>query len=251
MSDELKVAIEAAKRGAEYALKFFGKEIKIYKKNDSSLFTHVDKATEEIIKKTILNEFPDAKFVGEETGGVPTKGKFWTIDPIDGTRYFIRKTPLWSVLISLIVDGKPVIGVSYMPCLDEIIYAEKGKGAFLNGQKIKVSEISTLKDSMLMLGSLRFFKEKVPISLKLGEACASTRSLVSPYEYHLLASGRCEIILDVYGKIWDIAPFKIIIDEAGGKVTNWNGEPWTINDRGCVATNGILHEEVIKILNKK
>lgn len=104
---------------------------------------------------------------------------------------------------------------------------------------------------MLMLGSLRFFKEKIPITLKLGEACASIRSLVSPYEYHLLASGRCEIILDVYGKIWDIAPFKIIIEEAGGMITNWKGEPWTINDRGCVATNGILHEEVIKILNKE
>lgn len=91
MSDELKAAIKAAKKGAEYALKFFGKEIKIYKKTDSSVFTHVDKTTEEIIKNTILSEFPNAKFVGEETGGIPGKGTFWTIDPIDGTRYFIRK----------------------------------------------------------------------------------------------------------------------------------------------------------------
>lgn len=177
MSDELKIALKAAQKGAEYALKFFGKEIKIYKKNDSSVFTHVDKATEEIIKNTILSEFPNAKFVGEEKGGIPGKGTFWTIDPIDGTRYLIRDTPLWSVLISLVVDQKPAIGVSNVACLDEIIYAEKGKGTFLNGRKITVSKISVLKDSMLMLGSLRFFKEKMPISLKLGESCASIRSL--------------------------------------------------------------------------
>lgn len=250
MSEELKVAIEAAKKGAEYALKFFGKNIKIYKKTDRSIFTHVDKDTEEIIKNSILNEFPNSKFVGEETGGTPTKGKFWTIDPIDGTRHFIRNTPLWSVLISLIVNGEPIIGVSNAPCLNETVYAEKGEGAFLNGKKISVSNISNLKDAIFMFGSLRFFKDKA-IILKVADACASTRSFVSPYEFHLLASGRCEIILDVYGKIWDIAPFRVIIEEAGGKVTNWRGEPWTINDRGCIATNGILHDKVIKILNKK
>lgn len=99
MSDELKVVIEAAKRGANFAKTFFGKEISIDKKDDNTVFTQVDKSTEELIKKTIINKFPDAQFVGEETGGIPTKGKFWTIDPIDGTRYFIRDTPLWSVLI--------------------------------------------------------------------------------------------------------------------------------------------------------
>lgn len=250
MSNELRVAIDAAKEGAEYALKFFSKELIVDKKEDNTVFTHVDKVTEELIKKIIKSKFPNAKFVGEETGGISSKGTFWTIDPIDGTRYFIKNTPLWAVLISLVVDGKPVIGVSNTPCLNEIIYAEKGKGAFLNGKKVAVSNISKIKDSLLMFGSLRFFKEKVPVLLRVVEACASARSLVSAYEFHLLASGRCEIVLDVYGKIWDIAPFKIIIEEVGGKVTNWNGNPWTINDRGCVMTNAILHNKVMEIINK-
>lgn len=248
MSTELKVAIEAAKKGAEYAIRFYGKELRIDKKEDNTVFTRVDKKTEEVIKKTITNKFPNAKFVGEETGGIPNKGTFWTIDPIDGTRHFIRNTPLWAVLISLIVDGKPVIGVSNAPCLNEITYAEKGKGAFLNNKKVKVSSVAEIKNSLLMFESLRFFEEKIPALLRVVEACASARSLVSPYEFHLLASGRCEIVLDAYGKIWDIAPFKILIEEAGGKVTNWNGDPWTINDRGCVMTNGILHDKVIKII---
>ena len=247
MSTELKVAIEAAKKGAEYAMQFFGKEIIVEKKKDNTVFTRVDKETENIIKNTILSKFPNAKFVGEETGGVPSKGTFWTIDPIDGTRHFVRNTPLWAVLISLIKDGKPAVGVSNMPCLNEILYGEKGKGAFLNGEKISVSNIANLKDAIFMFGSLRFFKEKTPILLRVAEACGSARSLVSPYEFHLLASGRCEVVLDVYGKIWDIAPFKVIVEEAGGRVTNLNGEPWSIDDKGCIAANGILHNEVMKI----
>lgn len=154
------------------------------------------------------------------------------------------------MLISLIVAGKPVIGVSNTPCLNEIAYAEKGKGAFLNDKKVTVSSASEIRDSLLMFGSLRFFKEKVSALLRVVEACGSARSLTSPYEFHLLASGRCEIVLDAYGKIWDIAPFKIIVEEAGGKVTNWNGDPWTINDKGCVMTNGILHNKVMEIINK-
>lgn len=251
MSNELNVAIEAARKGAEYALAFYGKEIVVNKKDDNTVFTHIDKATEELIKKTITDKLPNAKFVGEETGGIINKGTFWTIDPIDATRHYVRNIPLWSVLVSLIADGKPVIGVSNAPCLNEVVYAEKDKGAFLNGKRITVSNIAKIRDSLLVLGSLRFFKDKMPATLRLIKLCTSVRSYVSPYDFHLLASGRCEITADVYGKIWDIAPFKVIVEEAGGKVTNWKGKPWTINDKGYVATNGILHEQVIKILNEK
>lgn len=137
-----------------------------------------------------------------------------------------------------------------MPCLNELLYAQRDKGAFINNKKISVSDTSSMKNALFMFGSARFFKDKSSL-LKLIDVCASSRSFVSPYEYHLLASGRCEIVVDAYGKIWDIAPFKVIIEEAGGRVTNWEGKPWTIDDRGCVATNGILHEQVIKILNEK
>jgi len=251
MSNELRVAIKAARAGAKYTLKFFGKNQQVEKKKDNTVVTEIDKQSERIIKEKIRENFPDARFVGEETGGIPTaKGSFWTIDPIDGTRHFTRNTPLWSILIALITNGKPQIGVSYMPCLDELLYAQKGKGTFINNEKVHVSNASRMSNSLFMFGSIRFFKDRDSL-LKLIDACASSRSFVSPYEYHLLASGRCEIVVDAYGKIWDFAPFKVIIEEAGGRITRFDGEEWSLEGIGAVMTNGILHDEVIKILNKK
>lgn len=251
MSDELKLAIEVAKAGAKYAFTFFGKNQRVEKKSDNTVVTKIDRQTEQIIKEKIREKLPNAKFVGEEGGGTPTKkGAFWTIDPIDGTRHFTRGTPLWSVLLALVINGKPEIGVSYTPCLNELLCGQRRKGAFLNDKKIHVSDTSSIKDALLMFESIRFFKDKSPL-LKLIDACASSRSLVSPYEYHLLASGRCEIVLDAYGKIWDLAPFKVIVEEAGGKITKFNGDEWDMEGSGAIMTNGILHEEVIKILNEK
>jgi histidinol-phosphatase len=171
------------------------------------------------------------------------------IDPIDGTRHFVKNTPLWAVLITLVVDGEPTIGVSNMPCLNEILYAEKGEGSFINGRKISVSNFSKLNESIAMFCSLRFFKKRLPVAFKLIEACASVRSYVSAYEFHLIASGRSEIILDANRKMWDAALYKVIVEEAGGKYTNWNGQPWKIGDVGFVATNGILHNKVMEIIN--
>jgi|WetSurMetagenome_2_1015567.scaffolds.fasta_scaffold14404_6 histidinol-phosphatase len=172
------------------------------------------------------------------------------IDPIDGTRHFVKNIPLWAVLISLIVDGEPVVGVSYMPCLNEIMYAEKGQGTFINGHKVSVSKFSRLDESILLFCSLRFFKEKMRAVLEFVNECASTRSYVSAYEFHLLVSGRSEVILDAHRRMWDAALYKVIVEEAGGKYTNWNGEPWEIGDIGCVASNKILHNKVMEVINK-
>jgi histidinol-phosphatase len=249
MSEELKTAIDAAKKGAEYALQFYNDELVVEKKEDKTVVTRVDQETEELIKKIVLKKFPSANFVGEETGG-SRESLYWCIDPIDGTRHFLRNTPLWAVLISLIKDGKPVLGVSYVPGMRELLYAEKGQGAFLNGEKVRVSKISELSDSIVLFGSMRFFKDK-EILVRFINSSASARSLVSPYEFHLLASGRAEIVIDGYGKTWDIAPFDVIIEEAGGKVTDSFGQPWSVDNPGCVATNGLIHKEVIKIYNEK
>lgn len=194
MSNELKVAIQAAKKGANYAMQFFGKDLAVDKKEDNTVVTKLDKETEEVIKKAILSKFPNAKFVGEETGGIPTKGAFWTIDPIDGTRHFIRKTPLWAVLISLIVDGQPVLGVSNMPYLNEITYAQKGKGAFLNSKKVKVSNISNLKDAIFMFGSLGFLKIGFLPFLKLLMLVPAQEASFHPTNFI------CSLVEDV--KLW-------------------------------------------------
>ena len=250
MSKELEVAIQAVMEGAKYALSKFNNKLVVHKKADQTVVTKVDSEVEEIIKSIISKAFPNAYFVGEETGGEINSQEFWTIDPIDGTRHFLRHTPMWAVLISLVRNGEPVLGVSYVPGMNEVMYAEKGSGAFLNDERIEVSQIDKISEAILLLGSMRFFEDKLPLT-RLIESCASTRSYVSPYEYHLLASGRAEIVIDGYGKIWDIAPFKVILEEAGGKITDSEGKPWNTLTKGGISTNGRLHEGVVNIYNQK
>lgn len=249
MSDELRVAIEAAKIGAGRALKYFGKKPHINIKSDNSPVTIADKETEKAIKNHILKSFPKANFVGEESGGDLYKDEYWIIDPIDGTKNFIRELPLWGILIAHCKNGAITLGVSNIPLLNELIYAEKGKGAFLNDKKIKVSSVSSLKNAFLSYGNLRNLNAK---SLtELDSMCLSGRGIGDAYSYHLVASGRIEIMVENKIQLWDVASFKVIVEEAGGKLSTYGGKEWTVLDRSSVATNGILHEEVIKILNNK
>lgn len=249
MSNELRVAIGAAKKGAEYAMRFFGTELKVSKKDDNSVFTDVDKDTEKIIKKTIIDKFPNAKFVAEESGGNRKEKEFWIIDPIDGTRSFTRGIPTWCVLIAYYKNGQITLGVCYFPIFKWLVYAELNKGAFFNGEKVKVSKIKNLEDATITCGTLKYFKNET-LLIRLIDASAALRAPDHAFSCLFLAKGCFDVLVDTYGMIWDIAPFKVIIEEAGGKVTNWKGEPWTIADRGCIATNGILHHQVMKIIEK-
>lgn len=136
MSEELKIAIEAAKKGAEAALRYYEKNPAFEVKPDNSPVTKADKEAEDIIKKTIVSHFPHAQFLGEETGGTLDADDFWCIDPIDGTKNFIRGLPFWGIEIAHIIDSEIVLGLSYGPVIEEMLYAEKGKGAFMNGTPI-------------------------------------------------------------------------------------------------------------------
>lgn len=248
MSTELKVAIEAAKKGAKQALQYYGKSIEIKLKEDKSVFTIADKESENAIKKCILSYFPTAKFVAEESRNNGIEKEFWIVDPIDGSRNFSRGIPIWAVLVALYKNGKVILGVCYYPLLDLLLYAQEGEGTFYNGKRIHVSSINAVKDTYISFGSPRHFRNK-QILIKLIEKSAAVRCPDASYSASLLAMGKIDVLIDEYGMIWDIAPFKVIIEEAGGKVTNWKGDPWAINNKGCVATNGILHDEVMKIIN--
>lgn len=250
MTNELKVAIQAAKAASKISLKYFGHNPYVKFKADQSPVTKADKESEAIIRKIILKNFPNTNIVGEEAGGDLNKDEFWTIDPIDGTKYFIRDLPLWSILIALYKGGDVVLGISYMPVFNELIWAEKGKGAFLNGKKISVSKVSNLKEVFFNFGTLRKFNNHKNI-FRLADQCLSSRGIGNPYGYQQVACGKMDISLDVKAGIWDLAPYKCIIEEAGGKITDFEGNPWKSTDKQCLATNGILHDEVIRILNEK
>lgn len=249
MSNELKVAIEAAKAGAKIALKYYGKQIKVTSKLDKTVVTQADKETEIAIKAHINSKFPKAKFVAEESGGDRNAKEFWIIDPIDGTRGFIRGIPGWRILIAYYKAGEILLGVSYAPFHDELLYAEKGKGAFTNNNKrAYVSTVKNLKDAFVAFGSPRHFKNKQHI-ISLIENAGSLRCFEpTSYSDYLLAAGVLDAYVDCYAEIWDAAPYRIIVEEAGGKFTNLEGKPWTFNDRGYISTNGLLHDQVIRIL---
>lgn len=249
MSDELKVAIEAARAGAEVALKYYNTTLEVDYKTDRSPVTIADKETEETIKRTILNAFPDAKFVGEETGGRPTGETFWIIDPIDGTKMFIRGLPYWSVLIALCKNKEITLGVSYMPDFDELIHAEKGAGAYLNDKKIIVSKVDDITKAYFSYSEITWYKDKGLLINSL-DNFACVRSIGDAHSYHLVAKGKFDIFTEPSPSLWDIAPFKVIVEEAGGKVTDLKGNPWNVDNKGgIIASNGLLHDQVIRILN--
>ncbi|MBI2622149.1 inositol monophosphatase [Candidatus Microgenomates bacterium] len=249
MTDELKVAIEAARIGAKVALKYYDKNIEvIFKENDKTPVTIADYESEKAIKSFILKRFPSANIVAEESGGSTSKDEFWTVDPIDGTRSFARGIPGWCVLISFFRKEVCELGVCHFPIFEQTLYAKRGGGAYLNNKRVHVSKIDTLNKAYFGFGNPKHTK-KLNAVMRLVGASASTRSWEVTYAAFLLSQGKVDIVYDEYAQIWDRGPFCVIVEEAGGKITNLQGKPLTIEGRGYIATNGLLHDEVIRVLN--
>ncbi len=249
-SKDLQTAIDAAKIGGEIALNYFLKEFTIEKKHDNSLLTTADPLVENAIKKHILQNIPKAKFLAEESGGDSKGNDLWIIDPIDGTRVFAHGITQWSILIAHYQNGEITLGLDYIPTQNMLVVAEKGIGAYLNGEKIKVSETKTVAQSFGSFGSINRFKDKQPI-LKLLDAEVILRSYEHAYALSLLSAGRMDVNIDSYGTPWDYAPFICIIPEAGGKITDFKGNPWNLETKQLLSTNGYLHDEVLTIINSK
>lgn len=249
-SHELRVAIDAARAGAQKALEYYNQNIETTLKADKTVLTQADLESEKVIKETILREFPDAQFLAEEGGGQIHEDAFWIIDPIDGTRSFSRGVPTWNILIAYCQNKKVKLGVSYFPVLDGLLFAEVGKGAFCNDEQIHVSNVSSLEKAYVATGSPKYFKNKQLI-LDLVEASASLRIHDLTFSAFLTSQGKMDALVDAYGKTWDCAPYKVIIEEAGGRITRLDGSEWELDGRdGSVITNGILYDQVMTIVKK-
>lgn len=247
--DILEIAKEAAKIGAQHAQKYFNTNLQVALKEDLTPVTIADKETEEIIKDFILSQEPEAKFVGEEFGGDYGQENYWLIDPIDGTAFFARGIPLWGTLITYMEHGQAVIGVSYIPYFDELLYAQKGKGAFLNGTPVHVSTRATIQEAFISHGSIHKIVNKVPGFIKLSEQVHKMKGVGDSYGYHLLAQGKIEAKFDGAAEPFDVAGLNLVIEEAGGKVTNFQGEELQLKEHNVLATNGLIHDEVVRIIN--
>ncbi|OGD88403.1 hypothetical protein A3F45_01235 [Candidatus Curtissbacteria bacterium RIFCSPHIGHO2_12_FULL_41_17] len=246
----LDVAIEAAKAAGQLAYRYFKTQPKVSYKADNSPVTRADIEAEKLTRKIVLKKFPDHGFYGEETGETQPHAPYkWVVDPIDGTQAFIRGISLWMTLVALLKDGKPIIGISYSPSTGQLFVAEKSKGTYLNGKKTRVSKIKKIDEAFLVHGGIKSFKrqEKLEGLINLTEAVKASRGWTDG-GYNLLLDARADIYVSASEQIYDIAAPSILVEEAGGKFTDFDGKFSLISGNG-VATNGFLHNQVLKILN--
>ena len=220
-------------------------------KADGSPVTDADVAAEEAIRSVVQARFPDDGFYGEETVAERLDAEhLWLVDPIDGTKSFVRGYPMFSTQIAVMQQGRLALGVSSAPVYGETAWAERGAGAFLGNAPIAVSRIARMDEATLSTGNLR--------SLAGGTRWAAFGRLVSRLDrirgfgdflhYHLLASGRIDAVLESDINILDIAALAVIVEEAGGRVTDLEGRPIGLETRSILATNGLLHDAVLAAL---
>lgn len=246
----LTVAQELAVQAGAVTLKHFGNVLASDTKGDGTPVTEADRAAEALMRKEIGAQFPTHGILGEEFGeanpGAPIR---WILDPIDGTRTFVRGVPLYGVLIGIEVDGKPAVGVAHFPALNEIVAAALGHGCSWNGRPARVSDVDTLPNAAALTTD--------PVELLEGPAAAGWETLVREtslartwgdcYGHILVATGRAEIMVDPILSPWDAAPFVPILTEAGGRFTDREGNARFDGGSG-ISTNGLLHDQVLSLL---
>jgi histidinol-phosphatase len=250
------VAVEAAERAAEIARGYFPEgdpadfASRIEWKLDRSPVTAGDRAAEAFLRNRIINAFPDDAFLGEEYGEKPGGSGFrWVVDPIDGTRNFMRGMPLWGTLVGVEYRGEAIAGAAVMPSLGYTYRAMRGDGAFRDGRRLRVSDTASLDEAVLACSSLSgFFKAGREAGfLELARRTQRQRAFGNFYGFVMVAEGAIDVMVERGLHVWDIAAVAPIIEEAGGRFTDWDGRA-TVHDPGVVASNGQLHEETLRIL---
>ena len=254
-SDRLETALAAARAAAEVIRHYYdhyGTDIEVRSKSDRSPVTDADIEAERTIRRIIAERYPEHGFYGEETGRSDRDSPcLWLVDPIDGTKSFVRRYPFFSTQIALMEDGELVLGVSSAPAFGQLAWAEKGGGAWLDGEPLRVSGIAELGDAAVSAGNLR--------TLALSERWAAWGEVVAGadrirgygdfYHYHLLASGRIDAVVESDVNILDIAALAVIVREAGGVLTDLAGASPGLETTTVLAANPALHPLLLRMLD--
>jgi len=254
--DLLKVkdkALSLMKPANKEVLRWFRRQYKIELKSDSSPVTIADRNAEEIIRKKLAKHYPECGIIGEEFGNHNPKAEWvWTIDPVDGTRSFIRGLPLFASMLALLHKGEPVLGIIDLPALGETAWAVKGKGAFLNGKPLKVSRQKKLKGAFIAVADWYCFKQEKYLALfnKLNNEAGIVRTYPDAFGHLMAIRGTVDVMVDPLAKIWDYAPCKILVQEAGGKFANFSGNRASIEERTAIIGNVNMVKEVRKIISQ-
>jgi histidinol-phosphatase len=250
-SVELRTALNAARAAADISRGYYAGNFTVTTKEDLTPVTQADVESEHKIREIILERFPDHGFYGEETGRTRDDAdSLWLVDPIDGTKGFVRQYPFFSTQIALMRGGEIVLGVSSGTMLDELAWAEKGQGAWLNGKRLAVSAIDDIDRAAVSTGNLKSLalSDGWP---KLGEIVAHAdriRGYGDFYHYHLLAAGKIEAVIESDVNILDIAALSVIVTEAGGVFTDLNGGNVSLETRSVLAANPALHATYLERL---
>jgi len=250
-SAEMNAALDAARAAADVIRGFYQRNVRIEVKADKTPVTEADVRSEEAIRDLLTKRFPSYGFYGEETGksGMDAES-IWLVDPIDGTKSFVRECPFFSTQIALMRGGRFVLGVSSAPAYGELAWAERGAGAFLDGKRIRVSEVNELEGAIVSGGNLKTLTAS-PAWPRFGElirGVSRIRGYGDFVHYHLLARASLDVVIESDVNILDIAALTVIVEEAGGRFTDLTGAPVGLGTTTVLASNGALHDKVLEKL---
>jgi histidinol-phosphatase len=251
LNELLEFAVDLSRGAGAITLQYFRRKPETNTKSDGSYVTIADREAESYLRRRITERFPDDGILGEEEGESPGKsGRRWIVDPIDGTFAFVHGVPFYGVLIAVEIEGEMRVGVVNIPALDEIVSAAKGLGCFLNGEPARVSTTSSLDQALLLSTDFAACaRYGFGRGVELLQARAKTsRTWGDCYGYVLVATGRADVMLDPVMNLWDCAPLLPIVEEAGGTFTSWGGVR-TAAGGNSIATNGVLFDEVMRLVN--
>jgi histidinol-phosphatase len=231
--------------------RFHAADLVVDTKPDLTPVSEADRAAEEALRQLISDLRPRDGVIGEELPEEKgTSDRRWIIDPIDGTKNYVRGVPVWASLIALERDGELAVGVVSAPALGRRWWASRGEGAFAGGRPIRVSDVASLEDAHLGFDSVREMAEhgRAEAFLALERRCWRARAFGDFWIHTLVAEGGLDIAVEPAVALWDVAPIQVIVEEAGGRFTDLRGNPRA--DGGDVLTsNGLLHDEVLAALS--
>jgi histidinol-phosphatase len=243
-SAELQAALDAARAAAAVIQSLYRRNLAVITKADKSPVTEADVRAEHAIREVLAARFPTYGFFGEETGQHSMDAEnVWLVDPIDGTKSFVRECPFFSTQIALLRGGRFVLGVSSAPAYGELAWAERGAGAWLDGKRIAASQVDTLANAIVSTGNLKSLAASAawPRLGKLIGAVNRIRGYGDFVHYHLLARGALDVVIESDVNILDIAALTVIVEEAGGRFTDLRGAPVGLATTTVLATNRPLH----------
>ena len=250
-SEFLQTALLAAQAAADISRSYYAGNFTVTTKDDLTPVTQADVECEQKIREIILDRFPEHGFYGEETGRTRDDAEYlWLVDPIDGTKGFVRQYPFFSTQIALMHNGQIVLGVSSGTMMGELAWAEVGQGAWLNGERLAVSDCVDPDRAAVSTGNLKSLAVSDGWS-KLGEIVARAdriRGYGDFFHYHLLAAGKIEAVIESDVNILDIAALSVIVTEAGGVFTDLNGGAIGLETRSVLAANTALHDQYMALL---